>query len=52
MKKLTKRNQKSLKMKYQCKECDFQWEGTVNTFEKVREHEKTHLEKKIKERKK
>jgi len=32
-------------MKYQCKECNFQWEGTVNTFEKVREHEKTHLEK-------
>lgn len=32
-------------MKYQCKECDFQWEGTVDTFDKVREHEKTHLEK-------
>jgi hypothetical protein len=27
-------------MKYNCKECDFQWEGTVDTFEKVREHEK------------
>jgi hypothetical protein len=35
-------------MKYNCKECDFQWEGTVNTFEKVREHEKDHLEKKLK----
>jgi len=32
-------------MKYNCKECDFQWEGTVDTFEKVREHEKKHLEK-------
>lgn len=31
-------------MKYNCKECDFKWEGTVNTFEKVREHEKKHLE--------
>jgi len=27
-------------MKYNCKECDFQWEGTSYTFEKVREHEK------------
>jgi hypothetical protein len=32
-------------MKYQCKECSFQWEGTSYTFEKVREHEKTHLRK-------
>lgn len=32
-------------MKYSCKECDFKWEGTVDTFEKVREHEKEHLEK-------
>jgi|GEM_PF-3600191 len=30
------------KMKYNCKECNFQWEGTVDTFDKVREHEKTH----------
>ncbi|MFB5636029.1 hypothetical protein [Candidatus Nitrosopumilus sediminis] len=29
-------------MKYNCKDCSFQWEGTVDTFEKVREHEKTH----------
>lgn len=32
-------------MKYNCKECDFKWEGTVDTFEKVRQHEKGHLEK-------
>ena len=32
-------------MKYQCKECNFQWEGTSYTFGEVREHEKTHLEK-------
>ena len=38
-------------MKYNCKECDFQWEGTSYTFEKVREHEKAHLEKKELEQK-
>jgi len=32
-------------MKYQCSECDFHWEGTVDTFDKVREHEKHHLTK-------
>lgn len=32
-------------MKYQCKECAYQWEGTSYTFDKVREHEKTHVEK-------
>jgi ribosomal protein L37AE/L43A len=32
-------------MKYQCEECSFKWEGTSYTFEKVREHEKTHLKK-------
>jgi hypothetical protein len=32
-------------MKYQCKECSFQWEGTSYTFDDVREHEKTHLVK-------
>ena len=32
-------------MKYNCKECDFKWEGTVDTFEKVHQHEKEHLEK-------
>ncbi|MFB5602712.1 MAG: hypothetical protein ACE5Q8_07520 [Nitrosopumilus sp.] len=29
-------------MKYTCKKCDFKWEGTSYTFDKVREHEKTH----------
>lgn len=32
-------------MKYRCKNCDFEWEGTVDTFDKVRIHEKTHEEK-------
>ena len=31
-------------MKYNCKQCDFKWDGTSYTFDKVREHEKTHLE--------
>jgi len=31
-------------MKYQCNQCNFNWEGTSYTFDKVREHEKTHLE--------
>lgn len=31
-------------MKYNCKDCSFNWEGTLYTFDKVREHEKTHLE--------
>ena len=30
-------------MKYQCEKCSFHWEGTSYTFEKVREHEKTHV---------
>jgi ribosomal protein L37AE/L43A len=30
-------------MKYQCEKCSFHWEGTSHTFEKVREHEKTHV---------
>jgi len=34
-----------IKMKYDCKECDFKWEGTSDTFEQVREHEKIHLGK-------
>jgi rubredoxin len=33
-------------MKYQCEHCDFLWEGTLHTFDKVRDHEKTHLENK------
>jgi len=32
------------KMKYQCNQCDFNWEGTSYTFDIVREHEKTHPE--------
>ena len=32
-------------MKYDCKICDFHWEGTADTFEKVRVHEKTHEKK-------
>ncbi len=32
-------------MKYDCKLCNFHWEGTVDTFDKVRIHEKTHDEK-------
>lgn len=30
-------------MKYQCKTCNFHWEGTSHTFDDVRNHEKTHL---------
>lgn len=32
-------------MKYQCEHCDFLWEGTSYTFDKVRDHEKMHLKK-------
>jgi ribosomal protein L37AE/L43A len=32
-------------MKYQCEKCSFHWEGTSYTFDKVREHEKTHVQK-------
>ena len=35
-------------MKYNCKFCDFHWEGTVDTFDKVRIHEKIHEESKKK----
>ena len=31
-------------MKYQCKQCDFKWIGTLNTFDKVCEHEEIYLE--------
>jgi len=43
-KKLTSRIERKSEMKYECKQCDFCWEGILNTFDKVREHEKTHLE--------
>jgi hypothetical protein len=32
-------------MKYNCKLCDFHWEGTAGTFDKVRIHEKIHEKK-------
>ena len=32
-------------MKYRCKHCNFHWEGNMDTFEKVFNHEKTHVEK-------
>lgn len=35
---------KKNKMKYQCSKCNFSWEGTSHTFDKVRIHEKTHDE--------
>ncbi|MHA7647433.1 hypothetical protein [Nitrosopumilus sp. S4] len=35
-------------MKYSCKECNFKWEGTSYTFDKVRDHEKTHVANVIK----
>jgi len=31
-------------MKYRCEQCDFNCVGTLNTFDEVHEHEKTHLE--------
>jgi len=30
-------------MKYNCKKCNYNWEGNSDTFEKVLIHEKTHL---------
>jgi len=32
-------------MKWNCPECNFSWEGTVNTFDKVRAHMLTHKKK-------
>lgn len=34
-------------MKYQCKDCNYHWEGTSYTFNEVTEHEKTHLKKNV-----
>ena len=31
------------KMKYNCKNCNFHWQGNSDTFEKVLVHEKAHL---------
>jgi len=33
------------KMKYNCKNCNYHWEGNSDTFGKVLSHEKTHLKK-------
>jgi len=30
-------------MKYNCKNCNYHWEGNSDTFQKVLDHEKTHL---------
>ena len=30
------------KMKYNCRECSFRWDGYSDTFDKVLIHEKTH----------
>lgn len=32
-------------MKYNCKDCSFNWEGNSDTFGKVLIHERTHLKK-------
>ena len=32
-------------MKYHCKDCNFHWEGWMDTFENVLIHEKTHIKK-------
>lgn len=45
MKKLMSGIKRKNKMKYSCNQCDFNWEGTSYTFDEVREHEKTHLNK-------
>jgi hypothetical protein len=37
-------------MKWDCPECNFHWEGTVNTFDKVRDHEKTHEKVRVHEK--
>jgi transposase-like protein len=47
LKNLKKRNSKRKmhKMKYNCKNCNYHWEGNSDTFGKVLSHEKTHLKK-------
>jgi hypothetical protein len=44
MKKLMSKIKWKNKMKYSCSQCNFKWDGASHTFDKVREHEKTHLE--------
>lgn len=36
------RELQGIKMKYDCEQCSFHWEGTSYTFDQVREHEKRH----------
>jgi len=43
MKKITSQIKWKNKMKYSCNQCDFKWDGTSHTFDKVRGHEKTIL---------
>jgi hypothetical protein len=33
------------KMKYNCRQCTFHWDGFSDTFDKVLIHEKTHIKK-------
>lgn len=39
-----KRNKRIIqnKLKYNCRNCKFRWEGNSDTFDKVLVHEKTH----------
>ena len=34
-------------MKYHCRDCKFNWEGNSDTFQKVLDHEKTHIKNKM-----
>ena len=31
-------------MKYACRNCNFKWDGYSDTFQKVLDHEKTHID--------
>lgn len=33
-------------LKYNCKDCNFHWEGWMDTFDKVLAHEKIHVKNK------
>lgn len=41
----SKKPKRGEKMKYNCKNCKFHWEGNMDNFDKVLIHEKTHLKK-------
>lgn len=30
-------------MKYNCRKCKYKWEGNIDTFYTILDHEKTHL---------